>query len=212
MSTTVRTTYTAEQARDTIAASLVAGANVTITPNDGADTITISAATLGASGIPASTVDAKGDLIAATANDTVARMAVGADGLALVANSANATGLGYAAPIPAAHSHDGTELILNSSIHSASYTLTAADMGIEQVYTGTTAGTFTVPSDTTASISAGRSAPLHQAGTGQLTIAGASGVTVVARGGALKMAGQYAVAELRKIGSNSWLLYGDITP
>jgi hypothetical protein len=34
--------YTDEQARDTLAAALVAGSNVTITPNDGGDTITIS--------------------------------------------------------------------------------------------------------------------------------------------------------------------------
>ena len=34
--------YTDEQARDALGAALVAGANITITPNDGADTITIS--------------------------------------------------------------------------------------------------------------------------------------------------------------------------
>jgi hypothetical protein len=33
----------AEGVRDTMAAALVAGSNVTITPNDGADTITIAA-------------------------------------------------------------------------------------------------------------------------------------------------------------------------
>ena len=38
-------------------------------------------------------VDAKGDIIAATAADTVARLPVGTDGLALKANSATATGL-----------------------------------------------------------------------------------------------------------------------
>lgn len=40
-----------------------------------------------------SIVDAKGDLITATANDTPARLPVGADGKVLVANSATATGL-----------------------------------------------------------------------------------------------------------------------
>lgn len=35
---------TAEQARDTIGTALVAGTNITITVNDGADTITIDAA------------------------------------------------------------------------------------------------------------------------------------------------------------------------
>jgi hypothetical protein len=40
-------------------------------------------------------VDAKGDLIAATANDTPARLAVGANNLYLVADSTAATGLKY---------------------------------------------------------------------------------------------------------------------
>lgn len=42
--------YTDEQVRDVIAAALVAGSNVTITPNDGADTITIAAAGGGGGG------------------------------------------------------------------------------------------------------------------------------------------------------------------
>jgi hypothetical protein len=46
---------------------------------------------------PKSIVDAKGDLIAATANDTPARLAVGANGEYLVADSTTATGLRYTA-------------------------------------------------------------------------------------------------------------------
>jgi hypothetical protein len=46
-----------------------------------------------ANAIQNSIVDAKGDLIAATANDTPARLAVGANGTMLVANSAESTGL-----------------------------------------------------------------------------------------------------------------------
>lgn len=55
-------------------------------------------ATLGtAGGIAATIVDAKGDLIAATAADTVARLAVGANATVLTADSAEATGLKWAA-------------------------------------------------------------------------------------------------------------------
>lgn len=43
-------------------------------------------------------VDAKGDLIAATAADTVARLAVGTNGQTLVADSSTATGLKWATP------------------------------------------------------------------------------------------------------------------
>lgn len=44
---------------------------------------------------PKSLVDAKGDLIAATANDTPARLAVGANNLVVMADSTAATGLKY---------------------------------------------------------------------------------------------------------------------
>lgn len=45
--------------------------------------------------VPKSIVDAKGDLIAATAADTTARLAVGANNTMLVADSTAATGLAY---------------------------------------------------------------------------------------------------------------------
>jgi hypothetical protein len=48
--------------------------------------------------IAKATVDAKGDLIAGTADNTVARLAVGTNGHTLVADSAEATGLKWAAP------------------------------------------------------------------------------------------------------------------
>lgn len=48
--------------------------------------------------VQASIVDAKGDLIAATADDTVARLAAGSDGQALVVRSSAAAGLAYVSP------------------------------------------------------------------------------------------------------------------
>jgi hypothetical protein len=50
-----------------------------------------------ANAIQNSIVDAKGDLISATANDTPARLAVGANGETLVADSSTSTGLRYTA-------------------------------------------------------------------------------------------------------------------
>lgn len=49
------------------------------------------------SGIPGTIVDAKGDLIAATAADTVARLAVGTNGQVLTADSGETTGIKWAA-------------------------------------------------------------------------------------------------------------------
>jgi hypothetical protein len=52
----------------------------------------------GGSAIQATIVDAKGDIIAASAADTVVRLAVGSNGRVLTANSATATGLEWATP------------------------------------------------------------------------------------------------------------------
>lgn len=62
---------------------------------DGSGNVEIDAADVDA--IPNAIVDAKGDLITATAADTPARLAAGADGLFLKTNSAQPTGLEWAA-------------------------------------------------------------------------------------------------------------------
>jgi hypothetical protein len=54
--------------------------------------------TADASGIPATIFDAKGDIIAASAADTAARLAVGANDTVLTADSSTATGLKWASP------------------------------------------------------------------------------------------------------------------
>ena len=63
-------------------------------------------------------VDAKGDIIAATAADTVARLAVGANDTVLTADSSTATGLKWAAPV----SGGGMTLLQSLSLSGASVT------------------------------------------------------------------------------------------
>jgi hypothetical protein len=91
----VTTTTAPELIRDTIATALVAGTNVTITPNDGADTITIAASGGGGGGAVATDTifDAKGDLPVGTGSDTAAKLTVGANGTRLEADSSQSTGL-----------------------------------------------------------------------------------------------------------------------
>lgn len=62
-------------------------------------------AALAAGGIPATIVDVKGDLIVATAADTVARVAAGANDLALIADSAQAAGVKWAHPVLSSLKH-----------------------------------------------------------------------------------------------------------
>jgi hypothetical protein len=82
-----------ERARDAVGSALVAGTGITITPNDGADTITVAT-----SAVLPTLVDAKGDLLVGTAADTVARLGVGSNGQVLTADSAAGPGVKWATP------------------------------------------------------------------------------------------------------------------
>jgi len=66
-------------------------------------------------------VDAKGDIIAATAADTVSRLAVGADGTTLVANSATATGLEWQTPSSGQLTWTQRQTGTNSTFNSIAY-------------------------------------------------------------------------------------------
>ena len=71
-----------------------------------------------AAAIAKTIVDAKGDIIAATASDTVSRLAVGANDTVLTADSAQATGLKWAAP-----ASGGMTLISTTTMSGTSVTL-----------------------------------------------------------------------------------------
>ena len=76
-------------------------------------------------------VDAKGDLITATAADTPARLAVGTNGQILTADSTAATGLVWASP---AASSSGLTLIKRSTVTSAADTGTTFDSVFSSTY------------------------------------------------------------------------------
>jgi hypothetical protein len=73
-----------------------------------------------ATAISPTTVDAKGDIIAATAADTVARLAVGANDTVLTADSTAATGLKWATPAAG-----GMTLISTTTLSGASTTISS---------------------------------------------------------------------------------------
>ena len=82
----------------------IADAGTLYTATDVEAALAGSHAAVGAGGISPTTVDAKGDLIAGTANDTVDNLTAGTNGTFLSADSAQTTGLAWASVI-AAHTH-----------------------------------------------------------------------------------------------------------
>jgi hypothetical protein len=105
----------------------------------------------------------------------------------------------------------GVPSITTISQKTDSYTLaslTERDTIIEiNKSTGTT---LTIPTDATVNYPVGTTLDIIQTGSGQVTIAGAVGVTVNATPG-LKLRTQWSSATLLKRASNTWLVFGDLT-
>jgi hypothetical protein len=202
-----------EQIRDAVAGALVPGPNVTITPNDATDTITISAA---GTGIPATTVDAKGDLLVATAADTVVRKAVGANAAVLKANSASSDGVEWGAVALAEVT--GLQVALDAKAAAAvainsqagSYTFVLADVGRAVHSTAAVGVTYTVPPSSSVAFPSGAVILVAQMGAGQVAVAAGAGVTV-RTAASLTTRAQYSEISLRKIATDEWLLAGDLT-
>lgn len=91
------------------------------------------------------------------------------------------------------------------------YTLAAGDDGKVVTLSNASAITVTVPQNSDAAIPVGAYIECVQLGAGQVTFAAGSGATLRSRGSALKIAGQYGTAGLRKIATNEFVLTGDLT-
>jgi hypothetical protein len=80
-------------------------------------------------GIAKTIVDAKGDLIAATASDTVARLAVGTNGQVLLADSTAATGLAWGTP-----ASGSLTLLSTTSLSGATTTISGISGSYKNLY------------------------------------------------------------------------------
>ncbi len=94
---------------------------------------------------------------------------------------------------------------------TAGYTLSALTERDSLVEMGSSSAlTLTIPTDATLNFPVGTSIDILQTSTGQVTIAGAAGVTVNATPG-LKLRTTWSSATLFKRAANTWVVYGDLT-
>ena len=96
--TSASSALTSQTSAATSASSASTSASSALTSANSAAASAVQAATIVAGAVQGTLIDAKGDLLAGSADDVVARVAVGADGYVLTASSTSSTGLVWAAP------------------------------------------------------------------------------------------------------------------
>lgn len=101
------------------------------------------------------------------------------------------------------------DLTLNAQT-GTTYTLVASDKNKLVTLSNASAITLTVPTNSSVAYATGSQISIVQLGAGQVTVVGAGGVTVNATPG-LKLRAQYSAATLIKVGTDSWLLVGDVS-
>jgi hypothetical protein len=102
-------------------------------------------------------------------------------------------------------------VLLQNAQTGTTYTLVLADASNKIVeLSNTSAITVTVPLNSSVAYPVGSQIMLLQTNTGQVTVAGAGGVTVNSNPG-LKLRAQWSSATLIKRAENTWVLVGDTT-
>jgi hypothetical protein len=184
--------------------------------------------------LQASSFNAKGDLLSASANDTLSVVTVGANGTILTANSATASGLSWATPAAAdtlttsssvtdakiswdttnkqIQVGNGTSLLnfqpfnVNTTAKTAGYTFVLSDASTLVQMNGAYA--FTVPLNATVAYPIGTQIHLIALTTG-VTVAFTAGITSYATPGA-KIRAAGSMATLIKLNTDTWVLAGDL--
>ena len=100
------------------------------------------------------------------------------------------------------------ELEINAQT-GTTYTLVLSDRGGLVTLANASPITLTVPTNASVAFAVGTQIGLLQTGAGQVTVVGASGVTVNGTPG-LKFRAQHSIASLIKIDTNSWVIAGDL--
>lgn len=105
---------------------------------------------------------------------------------------------------------DGQGTLSINSQSSSNYSLILTDSGKLVEMNSTSPNTITVPLDSFVNCAIGTQINILQAGTGQTTIQGESGVTVNGTPG-LNLRAQWSYATIIKRGANNWVVIGDVS-
>jgi hypothetical protein len=103
---------------------------------------------------------------------------------------------------------DPAPLYLEENVQTANYTLALADVAKVVAVNSSSNLTLTVPLNSSVAFPLGTVVNVYRAGTGTVTIAGASGVTVRNAGA---ISDQFGEVSLRKRGTDEWVLSGDVS-
>jgi len=164
-------------------------------------------------------LNAKGDIISASANDTLSILSLGTNGQVLSANSATANGLEWSTPdvtllnTVTLVNKTLTSPVINVSFNqqtATSYSLALSDNGKIIEVLNSSPITVSVPTNSTA-FPIGAQITVIQTGTGQITFAATTpGTTTVNATPGLKLRAQWSSAVLIKRDTEQWVVLGDL--
>lgn len=93
---------------------------------------------------------------------------------------------------------------------TANTTLALAHAGRMILMNSTSARTITIPTNASVAFPVGTEIEVCRYGTGTVTIAAASGVTILSAGGSVVLGDRYSCIGMKQIAANTWLLTGGL--
>jgi hypothetical protein len=109
-------------------------------------------------------------------------------------------------------SSNDSAILKTAPVSANAYTLVATDAGNSLKISASTATTIYIPENASNSFKIGQKVEILRLGSGAVAIAPVSGaVTLNSKLSNRKIAAQYSGAVLTKVGTNEWLLIGDLT-
>lgn len=164
-------------------------------------------------------LNAKGDLISASANDTLSILPIGTNGQNLIVNTATNSGLQWSTPeVTLANTATLTNKTLTAPVintafnqqSGTSYTLALSDNGKVVEVSNSSAITVSIPTNLTA-FPIGSQITVLQSGVGQITFAATTPATTTLNGTpGLKLRTQWSSAVLLKRDTEQWVVLGDV--